>query len=96
MTLTKLLPCNAEINTNSITFRKRKTPSIMSTTTTTWQNNLCTVKQFTVVFMVNYYCSSNIYQSYSMTSKCHYIARAIIIRECILSLANLTSPQNHK
>lgn len=46
--------------------------------------------------MVNYYCSSNVYQSYSMTSKCHYIAGAIIIRECILSLANLTSPQNHK
>lgn len=40
--------------------------------------------------------SSKIYQSYSMTSKCCYIARAIIIRECILSLANLTSPQNHK
>ena len=36
-------------------------------------------------------CSSKIYQSYSMTSKCHYSAR-----ECILSLANLTSPQNHK
>lgn len=41
-------------------------------------------------------CSSKIYQSSSMTSKCCYIARAIIIRESILSLANLTSPQNHK
>ena len=41
-------------------------------------------------------CSSKIYQSNSLTSKCCYIAKAIIVRDCILLLANLTYLVNHK